>query len=46
MVRHSSIRSDLLSLTPVIKEMPNDQIMLVSDGIFADDLVDKGNITM
>jgi len=42
MVRHSSIRSDLAELCPVIREMPKDSIILVSDGIFAHDLCTKG----
>ena len=42
MVRHSSIRSDLMSLCPVMKGMPKDSLMLVSDGIFAADLCAKG----
>jgi adenine deaminase len=42
MVRHSSIRSDLETLAPLINDLPNDLIILVSDGIFADDLIEKG----
>ena len=42
MVRHSSIRSDLKDLCPIIKELPKDAVMLVSDGIFAADLCTKG----
>ncbi len=42
MVRHSSIRSDLKQLCPVINELPKDSMMLVSDGVFADDLLKKG----
>jgi adenine deaminase len=42
MVRHSSIRSDLKELCPVIKDLPKDAVMLVSDGIFAADLCTKG----
>ncbi|MBA4389993.1 MAG: hypothetical protein C0399_03550 [Syntrophus sp. (in: bacteria)] len=42
MVRHSSIRSDLKELCPVIKTLPKDSVMLVSDGIFAADLCTKG----
>jgi adenine deaminase len=42
MVRHSSIRSDLEKLCPVINELPRDSMMLVSDGVFADDLLEKG----
>ena len=42
MVRHSSIRSDLEKLCPVINELPSDSMMLVSDGVFADDLLEKG----
>ena len=42
MVRHSSIRSDLEELVPAMKGLPKDSIILVSDGIFAADLVEKG----
>lgn len=42
MVRHSSIRSDLKELCPAIKDLPKDTVILVSDGIFAADLVSKG----
>ncbi|MDD3846712.1 MAG: adenine deaminase C-terminal domain-containing protein [Syntrophorhabdaceae bacterium] len=42
MVRHSSIRSDLEDLCPAINALPNDSIILVSDGIFADALMGKG----
>ncbi len=42
MIRHSSIRSDFERLCPVIKDMPIDTVMLVTDGIFAGDLVSKG----
>lgn len=42
MIRHSSIRSDLEKLTPLIKDMPKDNIMLVTDGIFANDLIANG----
>ncbi len=42
MVRHSSIRSDLKELCPVIRTLPKDAVILVSDGIFADDLIVKG----
>jgi adenine deaminase len=42
MVRHSSIRSDLEELGPAINTLPNDSIILVSDGIFADDLMFRG----
>jgi len=42
MVRHSSIRSDLEELGPAINALPNDSIILVSDGIFADDLMFRG----
>jgi adenine deaminase len=42
MVRHSSIRSDFKELCPVIKNMPKDTIMLVSDGMFAKDLCTRG----
>jgi len=42
MVRHSSIRSDFEKLCPVMNELPKDSMMLVSDGIFAGDLLEKG----
>jgi len=42
MVRHSSIRSDFEELCPFIKTLPKDTIMLVSDGVFARDLITKG----
>lgn len=42
MVRHSSIRSDFEELCPVIKDLPVDTIILVTDGIFADDLMSRG----
>jgi len=42
MVRHSSIRSDLEELCPTMGTLPKDSIILVSDGIFADDLMLKG----
>jgi adenine deaminase len=42
MVRHSSIRTDLEELGPAINALPNDSIILVSDGIFADDLMFRG----
>lgn len=42
MIRHSSIRSDLEALCPVIKDLPKDSIMLVSDGVFAHDLINRG----
>lgn len=42
MIRHSSIRSDLEDLAPVIRDLPKDSIMLVSDGFFARDLITKG----
>lgn len=42
MIRHSSIRSDLEALCPVVRELPKDSMMLVSDGIFAHDLISKG----
>ncbi len=42
MVRMSSIRNDLESLCPTINSLPKDSVILVSDGIFAGDLVDKG----
>lgn len=42
MVRHSSIRSDLEELTPAINTLPKGSIILVSDGVFAPDLLDKG----
>jgi adenine deaminase len=42
MIRHSSIRSDLAALCPVVKELPKDSMMLVSDGVFAHDLINKG----
>jgi adenine deaminase len=42
MIRHGSIRSDLEELCGAAKTLPKDSIMLVSDGIFADDLSTKG----
>ncbi len=42
MVRMSSIRNDLESLCPTINSLPKDTIILVSDGVFAGDLVKKG----
>lgn len=42
MVRMSSIRNDLESLCPTINSLPKDSVILVSDGIFAGDLVNKG----
>jgi adenine deaminase len=42
MVRHSSIRTDLEALVPVMKGLPKDRLILVSDGIFAYDLCEKG----
>ncbi len=42
MIRHGSIRSDLEELCSAAKTLPKDSLMLVSDGIFADDLTAKG----
>ena len=42
MIRHSSIRSDLEELCGAARTMAKDSLMLVSDGIFADDLCEKG----
>jgi adenine deaminase len=42
MIRHGSIRSDLEELCGAAKTLPKDSMMLVSDGIFADDLTSKG----
>jgi adenine deaminase len=42
MIRHGSIRSDLEELCGAAKTLPKDSMMLVSDGIFADDLISKG----
>jgi adenine deaminase len=42
MVRYSSIRNDFKELCPVIKELPKDLLILVTDGIFAKDLCTKG----
>ena len=42
MIRHGSIRSDLEELCGAAKTLPKDTMMLVSDGIFADDLSTKG----
>jgi adenine deaminase len=42
MIRHGSIRSDLEELCSAAKTLPKDSMMLVSDGIFADDLITKG----
>jgi adenine deaminase len=42
MIRHGSIRSDLEELCTAAKTLPKDSMMLVSDGIFADDLTAKG----
>lgn len=42
MIRHSSIRSDFEQLCPVINSLPIDSMMLVSDGVFAVDLLEKG----
>ncbi|HVN97764.1 MAG TPA: adenine deaminase C-terminal domain-containing protein [Syntrophorhabdaceae bacterium] len=42
MIRHGSIRSDLKELCTAAKTLPKDSLMLVSDGMFADDLLKKG----
>ncbi len=42
MIRHGSIRSDLEELCGAAKALPKDSLMLVSDGMFADDLSTKG----
>jgi adenine deaminase len=42
MVRHSSIRTDLEVLVPVLNTLPKDTLMLVSDGVFAHDLCARG----
>lgn len=42
MIRHSSIRSDFERLCPVAKDMPIDTVILVTDGVFASDLLGKG----
>ncbi len=42
MIRHGSIRSDLEELCGAAKTLPKDSLMLVSDGMFADDLSTKG----
>ncbi|MEN6615893.1 MAG: adenine deaminase C-terminal domain-containing protein [Syntrophorhabdus sp.] len=42
MVRSSSIRNDLKDLCPTITALPKDTVILVSDGLFAADLVSKG----
>ncbi|MHB8109642.1 MAG: adenine deaminase C-terminal domain-containing protein [Syntrophorhabdaceae bacterium] len=42
MVRSSSIRNDLKELCPTIKTLPKDTVILVSDGLFAADLINKG----
>jgi adenine deaminase len=42
MIRHGSIRSDLEELCGAAKTLPKDSLMLVSDGVFADDLLTKG----
>lgn len=42
MIRHSSIRSDFQELCPVMATLPDDMLILVSDGIFAHDLLSKG----
>ncbi|MBP1749846.1 MAG: adenine deaminase [Deltaproteobacteria bacterium] len=42
LVRMSSIRNDLEALCPTINSLPKDTIILVSDGIFAGDLIEKG----
>jgi adenine deaminase len=42
MIRHSSIRSDLKELCGAARTMAKDSLMLVSDGIFAGDLIAKG----
>ncbi len=42
MVRHSSIRTDLESLVPVMNSLPGDSVILVSDGVFAHDLCTRG----
>ena len=39
MIRHSSIRSDFQELCPVMATLPDDMLILVSDGIFAHDLL-------
>jgi adenine deaminase len=42
MVRHGSFRSDFQELCPVIKDLPKDSIMLVSDGLLPEDLCKNG----
>lgn len=42
MIRHSSIRSDFERLCFAAKDLPKDSIMLVSDGVFAEDLCTRG----
>ncbi len=42
MIRHSSIRSDFEELLKAARALPKDSLMLVSDGIFPDDLCEKG----
>jgi adenine deaminase len=42
MVRHGSFRSDFEKLCPVIRDLPKDSIMLVSDGLLPDDLCKNG----
>lgn len=42
MIRHSSIRSDFEELCRAARKLPKDSMMLVSDGIFAEDLCSKG----
>jgi len=42
MVRHGSFRSDFQELCPVIKDLPKDSIMLVSDGMLPEDLYRNG----
>ena len=41
-VRMSSIRNDLEALCPTINTLPKDTVILVSDGIFAPELSEKG----
>jgi len=42
MVRHGSIRSDLKDLCAEIERGPKDSLILVSDGVFAADLIANG----
>ncbi len=42
MVRHGSFRSDFQELCPVMRNLPKDSLMLVSDGMLPEDLCRNG----